>query len=304
MIKSFTIRNQNGEEIVLDLRNPYENGIAIKSVTGLGPERASINYTESATLDGGVYNSARRTVRNIVFNLIFVETYTGDSIETVRQRTYRYFQLKKPITIFIETDNNRLQISGYVEYNQPEIFSRQETTQISVLCPDPYFYSGDGEISTVFSNVTPLFEFPFSNPVSTRSLFFGNIELSTHKDLVYDGSADSGMQIEIQANGAATNIRVYNMYDETSFLLDTSIVASLTGQAFGTGDVFVVSTFPGKKFVHLIRNGLTTNMIAALSRNSTWLQLYPGVNPIYYTAETGQANLEFTIKYTPKYEGV
>lgn len=304
MIRSFTIRNQNGEEIVLDLYNPYLTGLAVQSVTGLGPERATINFTETATLDGGIFNSARRTTRNIVFNLLFVESYAGESIEEVRKKTYRFFQLKKPVTIYIQTDTALLKASGYVEYNQPDIFSKRESTQISILCPDPYFYAGSGEVNEYFSAVTPMFTFPFSNPYGTQSIIMGDIEIESHKNIIYDGSADTGMVIEIQANGLATNIRVYNMYDSSSFFLDTSVVASMTGQAFGRGDAFIVSTHPGHKSVRLLRQGLSQNMIAALSRNSTWLQLYPGVNPIYYTAETGQANLEFNIKYTPKYEGV
>ncbi len=304
MIRSFTIRNQNGEEIVLDLYNPYLTGLAVQSVTGLGPERATINFTETATLDGGIFNSARRTTRNIVFNLLFIESYAGESIEEVRKKTYRFFQLKKQVTIYIQTDTALLKASGYVEYNQPDIFSKRESTQISNLCPDPCFYAGSGEVNVYFSAVTPMVTFPFSNPYGTQSLIMGDIEIASHKNIIYEGSADTGMVIEIQANGSATNIRVYNMYDSSSFLLDTSVVAAMTGQAFGRGDTFIVSTHPGNKSVRLLRQGLSQNMIAALSRNSTWLQLYPGVNPIYYTAETGQANLGFNIKYTPKYEGV
>ena len=55
-----------------------------------------------------------------------------------------------------------------------QIFSAamMETTQISIVCPDPYFYSAgpDGTNTTIFYGVEPLFEFAFSNESLTESL--------------------------------------------------------------------------------------------------------------------------------------
>ena len=117
MIYSFTITNYLGDTIKLTLREPALSGFLIKSVTGLGPVKANINTTEVATNDGSKFNSARLTQRNIVFQMVFVDTLKGESIEDIRQKSYKYFPTKKNVDIIIETDNRYVKTTGYVESN-------------------------------------------------------------------------------------------------------------------------------------------------------------------------------------------
>ena len=72
MIKSVTVTNNLGESIVLELRFPEKSGFLIKEggITGLGPAKATINSTESVTVDGASFNSAHVGQRNIVFNFL------------------------------------------------------------------------------------------------------------------------------------------------------------------------------------------------------------------------------------------
>ena len=57
MIHSFAITNYLGDRIKLDLREPEVSGFLIKSVTGLGPVKATVNTTEVVTNDGSMFNS-------------------------------------------------------------------------------------------------------------------------------------------------------------------------------------------------------------------------------------------------------
>lgn len=172
MIHSFAITNYLGDRIKLDLREPEVSGFLIKSVTGLGPVKATVNTTEVVTNDGSMFNSARLSQRNIVFQIVFVDTVYGETIEDVRQKSYKYFPAKKSVEIIIETDNRYVRTSGYVESNEPNIFSSQEGTSISIICPDPFFYSAgeDGNNVTDFYSIDPMFEFPFSNESLTEPL--------------------------------------------------------------------------------------------------------------------------------------
>lgn len=159
MIKSFIVKNHLNERLELILTDPDQSGIIVESVTGLGPGKSTVNIKEIANSDGGSFNGARNSVRNIVMNLIFL----GDpSIEDTRQKTYRYFPLKKPLTLTVVTDNHTLDIDGYVESNEPDIFSDQEGCQISILCPKFYFYTKTDQVTTS-SGETPMFEFPVDN---------------------------------------------------------------------------------------------------------------------------------------------
>ena len=64
--------------------------------------------------------------------------------------------------MLIETDNRQAEIEGYVESNDPTIFSKDEGSDISIVCPNPFFYSAgkDGINTTIFYGVEALFEFP------------------------------------------------------------------------------------------------------------------------------------------------
>lgn len=182
MIRSFTVTNTLGDSIKIDLAEPEKSGFVIVSVTGLGPAKANIVTSEISTNDGALFNSARMNSRNIVFNLLFWDTNSGESIEEIRLKSYRFFAPKKKLTLLVETDKRTAEIVGYVETNEPTIFSKSEGAQISIICPDPYFYSAgkDGTMRTVFSGDDPLFEFPFSNESLTENLLvFGEVQLKT-----------------------------------------------------------------------------------------------------------------------------
>ncbi len=163
MIKSVIITNYLGESIEFELRAPEKTGLYVKSITGLGPGKATINTTEVVTNDGSIFNSARSLERNIVMTLGFLQVPgITETIEDARQLTYKYFPKKKSLRFLIITDNRELEIYGYTESNEPNIFSKDETTQISIICPDPLFYSVGSNI-TVFNGIDFLFEFPFEN---------------------------------------------------------------------------------------------------------------------------------------------
>ena len=166
MIKKVIVTNYLGESIELELGAPEKSGLFIRNIDGLGPGKASINTTDIASDDGSIFNSARSEQRNIVLTLGFIQADgVTDSIETARQLTYKYFPKKKPLQFYILTDNRELSTFGYTESNEPEIFSQDETTQISIICPDPMFYSAgeNGTHITVFNGVDFKFEFPFEN---------------------------------------------------------------------------------------------------------------------------------------------
>lgn len=159
MIKSFTVTNYLGDILEMELTNPEETGFIIKSVTGLGPDKTTVNIKEIASNDGGYFAGSRTPVKNIVINLLFIGT---PLIEDTRHKSYKYFPVKKPLKLGVITDRYDLEISGYVESNTPDIFSKEEGCQISILCPIPYFSAKKKQIVQTLGN-NPMFEFPFSN---------------------------------------------------------------------------------------------------------------------------------------------
>lgn len=307
MIYSFAITNYLGDRVKLELGKPEVSGFLIKSVTGLGPVKANVNTTEVVTNDGSMFNSARLSQRNIVFQLAFVETVYGETIEDIRQKSYKYFPAKKSVEIVIETDNRYVKIKGYVESNEPDIFSSQEGTQISIICPDPYFYSAgeDGNNVTDFYTIDPMFEFPFSNESLTDPLLiFGEIQIKTEGVITYYGDSEIGVVIYIHAIGPATNINIYNTETREVMMINTTKLEKLTGKGLVASDDIVINTTKGEKSITLIREGASYNILNCLDKNTDWFTLSKGDNIFAFTAETGVTNLQFRIENQVIYEGV
>lgn len=304
MIKTITVTNYLGDSLVLNLARPEESGFVVKSVTGLGPGTANINTTEVSTNDGGLYNSSRLSTRNIVITLGFL---WKDSIEDVRQKSYKYFPIKKKLTLLIETDNRQAEIEGYVETNDPNIFSKEEGADISIICPNPFFYSSgaDGSNTTVFYGIDPMFEFPFSNESLYDALLeMGSIQNQHEKVVTYNGDAEIGVTITIHAIGEASNITIYNTGTREIMKIDTEKLSALTGSGIIAGDDIVICTVKGNKSIKLLRSGKTTNILNCLDKNTDWFQLAKGDNIFAYTAQSGSSNLQFKIDNRVIYEGV
>lgn len=304
MIKTVTVTNYLGESLTLELKNPWDVGIAITKIEGLGPVKADINSTEISSGDGARFNSARISTRNIVFTFRLLEAPT---VEDSRQKTYKYFPIKTNVTLLFETDNRLCQITGYVESNKPNIFSEEEDTQISIICPNPYFISmSNGGMNTVvFFGDEPVFEFPFSNESLTDPLIvFSNIKLRQEEIVPYDGDSEVGFTIKMHALGEVRQITIYNTKTRETMKIDTDILNEITGSGITAGDEITISTIKGDKHITLLRNGEEINILNALGKDVDWFQLAKGDNRFAYICEYGAENLEFSINYQTLYEGV
>ena len=307
MIYSIVVTNYLGDRIKLELGKPDVSGFLIKSITGLGPAKANVNTTEVSTNDGSLFNSARLSQRNIVLDMVFINTVYGESIEDLRQKSYKYFPLKKSVELTIETDNRYVKTTGYVESNEPNIFSSQEGTQISIICPDPYFYSAgeDGNIVTNFYSIDPMFEFPFSNEsLDEPLLVFGEIQIKTEGVITYHGDSEIGVMIYIHAIGPATNINIYNTETREVMRINTEKISLLTGKGIVASDDIVINTAKGEKSITLIREGVSYNILNCLDKNTDWFTLAKGDNIFAFTADSGVTNLQFRVENKVIYEGV
>ncbi len=301
MIKSITVTNHLGESVTLELRFPEKSGFLVRSIDGLNPAKADINMTDLTSKDGSVYNSARVTSRNIVLTIDFLE---GPTIEDTRQKSYKYFPIKKEVRVRIETDNRTSEAIGYIEANEINIFSQTEGSQISVICPDPYFYALEKTLTTL-SGVTPGFEFPFSNEsIEDPLIELGQIVLASIKNVQYEGDAEVGIVIYIHALGEAEMVTIYNENTLETMTIDTVKLASLTGAGITTGDDIIISTVKGNKFVYLLRGGVYTNILNVIERDASWFQLSKGENLFGFIAEDGGENIQMSIQHQTVYEGV
>lgn len=328
MIQSVTITNYlgsindnlakktNQNTVHIKLRDPEpSHGMLIESITGLGPVKATINRTQLATVDGSKYNSAKLEERNIVMTIIFKEAKT---IEDVRLLTYKYFPIKRKIIFSIKTEKRDARIVGYIESNEPDIFSPNEKAQISIICPDPYFYSNELVNSPhviTFSGLESEFEFPFSNESLSEDLIeLGRITQVVTKSFSYDGDQEIGVNMTINyLENVDTDFLIYhwkNSYNpneptlQSMFLIKIEKLQALMGTTFLSGDSVVIDTTRGNEKIVLVRNAVEYNILNTVTRDSDWFQLAKGLNEFIFTAYGNESKLKFRVENYVIYEGV
>lgn len=304
MIKSLTVTNPTGESIRLELTRPEKSGFYIETIEGLGPANATVNITESATVDGGYYTSSHVSTRNIVLTLGFLYE---KGIEDMRHESYRYFPLKKQVKLLIETDNRTCVTHGYVESNEPNVFSERETTQISILCPDPYFYASDNGVGYVsyLSGDIATFEFPFSNESLDEPLIeLGQVTDTTTRVVRNSGDVEIGVKIHIYVKGPiTTGITISNRTTDQTMRIDITRLKKITSADLKENDEIVINTKKGSKSIYLISDGVKTNILNCLSRFTDWIYLLPGDNQIHHSANDPD-NIDVTMEHEVMYAGV
>lgn len=305
MIKSVTITNPNGEELTINLNDiEPESGLFITEIEGLGPVKADINMTELAAKDGSKYNSSRANGRNIVMKVRFIY---ASSIEDVRLLTYKYFPLKKRIKFHIETDNRIAEVEGHIESNEPDIFSPNESANISIMCESAWFkdVSEDGIQIIDFSDIVSLFEFEFEDDdEGSPTLEFSSIEIRRENIITYNGDADNGFIMRMFIEGPVVNPSIYNIETLGVIKIDTTKIANIIGSNVKAGDEIRINSIQNEKSVTLIREGKFYNILNALDINTDWFILHPGDNLFGYTADSGELNILFRIECQNLLQGV
>ena len=277
------VENDSGDVLPLTGNKNY----AVYKIEGLNPPQASINSSVNATTDGMVINSTRIENRNIVIYM----TIEGD-VEANRINLYKYFPVKKTVTLYFSHDSRDVYIKGVVELIECDLFSNKQVAQISIICPKPYFKDVDTLI-TSFSDVTSLFEFPFAIDKSGTEI--STAVKHTRKKIINSGDIETGAIIEIYAIGTVVNPVIYNTLERTNMSFNITMQPS---------DKIVINTNAGEKSITLVRNGISTNALGYMRKDSTWFSLTAGDNAFAYDCDSGSENLQVTFTTTVLYLGV
>ena len=325
----------NNNSLVIDLQKPEESGFAIKSIEGLGPVKANINVGNFALSDGGRIVSSRLPTRNITIEMVFYEIFQPGSralsastyrtaikretVEDLRQKSYKYFGVQNTITLYFLTDNRYVAIEGIVESNEPIIFGKECGTKISVLCANPYFVDVGNDVGEIiFTSEDPEFHFDFANILSSSSdynsknydetlktLLMSMKNITTEIDFNYNGTTTSGVQIRLEFLSADSgDIEISNMTEGTSMTVDISKVETILGESIAIGDSIVIDTTFGNKNIYINHADRNWNILNALGRNCDWISLVPGSNRIIYNALNGPERISVSIMYRTLYNGI
>ena len=284
MFFTLTLENKNGDCICMtDTANKYMTS----SVTGLSPPTGTINTAVYAGMDGSYLNNVFIEKRNIVISF----EMRGMNVEERRHQLYKVVKSSRYVKVLYKTAAVDVYAEGYVETCEITNFGQLVSGQISIICPDIYWYSNE-PVYAVYSQISGAFHFPF--PDSDKPFPLGIF--GANQDMVIENSGEkTGFIILIEALDDASTPTIYNA--------DTGEYLQITGELL-KGDVITVSTKTGHKTVVLTRNGIDSNIINRLVTGSTWLQMYEGENTFNVTAGKNIKNLKVTIIHRNAYLGV
>jgi hypothetical protein len=265
MIKKVTVfqKPDKSDAFTMVLTDPTnvtdKTGFAIDNIDGLGPVEADINTTEMV-VDGDLFNSARVGKRNIVLELIFYSE-SGSGIESTRQYSYQLFPIKKQVYIEIEADNRTVWTYGYVEKNEPLIFSDMCKTQVSLICPDPKWYDSNGDVTT-----------PIIPNTSTTIEYEGEVETGGYLTITIGSSVEA----PVHAGVPAFTITCANP-DGDAQLID--VFTPIGG--FVEGDIITLTSVLGNKgCVWTDTADADHNALNLISQNPDWITFKSGLNTI------------------------
>lgn len=283
----FTLKIENAKGQIFELTHNSQN-YNIIGITGLTPPQTAVNTSTGGLIDGTFYNSSRVEQRNIVITLVL----NGD-IETNRQQLYKIFNIKKPCTIYFQNENRNVQIIGYVETLESDLFTMREQVQISIICPRPYFEDLE-TIYTELSEIMRMFEFPFSIEYNDPIPFSEILEypLCTINN---GGDVECGCIMGVAITANVTGLTIYDTTQQTFIGFNYS---------FQAGDEISINTVSGQMGATLTRQGQTINLLNYLIQNSTWFRLDLGDNDFTFTAESGADAVNVTFATANLYGGV
>lgn len=280
---SCKIENNKGDLLQLTNNRSY-NLISIEGLLSPPVEISSITATNR---DGSIPTNIRAADRTINISVA-----PKSPVEDSRQKLYKFFPIKKEVTIYFRNDKRDLKISGIVEAIDGSLFEATQIIEIVIRCYNPFF-KNKNESNIQLSQVISNFEFPFS--IEEEGIEFSYIDKQLSRIIENTGEIETGLIIELEAMGTVENPIIYNADNRSSFGLNFTMQA---------GDKIIIDTNTGTKKAELIRDGKTSNIINSIKKDNTWLNLPTGSTVFTYSCDSGEENLYINFKFYLMFAGV
>lgn len=303
MITGIVSYPPGADAYTFNLEGADESGIVISQIDGLGPAAASLHMESVYNVDGSFPTGIQVGQRNITIDFIL----PGANPQEKRRLLYRAFPVKQRIRLDVRTEKRTYTIDGYVETLVPGIFAPQQTVQISMVCPRPYFRQVEGYAAAgvEFRAATSSFTFPISTPPDKM---FGNLVKTGIVTVDYSGDAPTGALMRFVLADNPGTLSVTNHARGETWKLDFNIYKRVMGYTPGVGDTLEIDAREDNLYTVVWRqNGQRVLATGMVEFGSVWPTLYPGANPIEIATTYGNANTAFSkvdLMYSPLFMGV
>lgn len=258
MFIALYITDNRGETLELKLVDPHTNGIYIQNIEGLGYPQTNISSMKLATYDVALYSYQEVDERNIVLTLGLIG---AQSVETSRHLLYDHLPIRYPVALEFVTDERVGLIHGYVETITPDIFNSQEAVQVSIICLDPYFYTGGSKASTIESLNKPNFQFDkwFTDGAKPVGHISDNMEVKINSRF----QNPRGFQLLIHGkNGSFDKLEI--KYENGSIVLNDRLLSIYNTEDknfFKQYDDIIIKNDMSEASIKLYRDGEYTDLL-------------------------------------------
>lgn len=272
------VMNSRGNLLALSLED-ISNGYVVKDIDGLGPVKATIVSSDFAGVDGQQEQASSREIRNVTIKLGYAPNFgINETVRVLRSRLYDFFMTATKVTLtFYMADGLEVKTTGTVESCEPAIFSREPEMDISIICFDPDFI--DTELTSI-------------------SGVFTTTDTTPHVIQV-NGSSKTGLtSLSFTAAKAMSDFTIYHTTpsgDVQTMLVSVPLLV---------GDVINLSSIKRQKSITLTRSGVTTSILWAVSPQSIWVLLEPGVNQLYLNGSSTGPSSPVLVQYNNRYGGL
>lgn len=148
MLDNVRIINPNGVEKTFSFTERTDGVEAAIEGNSLGPVTASIPTSSNASGFGVHMGNPQVGARNIVIRMTLHRTLEK-TVEDVRHGIYALMPVGSEMTLEFHSGSTKYTTTGIVESNEPEIFTKNPTIRISILCGKSYFAYNDGGSLTI-----------------------------------------------------------------------------------------------------------------------------------------------------------
>lgn len=256
--------------------------IHIRDIQGLGPVQADINTTPYGSQDGEFFTGAGITKRNITMKMGFNPDWIVHTVASLREIVYGYMMSKQPVVLrFYRDDLPAVEISGFVESNEPNIFAKDPELDISIICPQPDFIAVSPSVVEGTAKPAPdETEFTVRGNVDTS----GRVVLTTIEDdpsPTYDGTVT--LEHKTLAPGSENFVITGSLAEGMDLIIDSARGAKVAENVIG--------------FEHV-------NLLNSMTADSKWLALHPGTNKFRVILDAGAPDKAWTLTYYERFGGL
>lgn len=283
MFFTLILENENGNRIDL---SKTANRFMFSKIEGLNSPAGTISTSSYAGINSSYLNNAFIKKRNVVIHF----DMRGIGIEKRRHEMYKVVKTSRYIKVYYRTANIDVYTDGYVKTYEIENLEQFTSGQISIICPDIYWYSTETQIAE-YLQILGAFHFIF--PDDDKPFPLGKYNTQNLMTIQND---DDEVRFTLEISGdSAKNPTLYNAKtDEYMWILGD----------IKEGDIIRITTKTGNKTVALERESIQENIINLLVSGSTWLTLRTGENKFYLHASGGISNLKVRLIHRNAYLGV